>query len=740
MGIEIKGDNVFIADKFNSRIQQFNLHGEFIKSFSCNVQDPDSNLPSGPDSIAMDTYGNFYVPDSGQILNFAHEKIKKFSYDGRFMDVWRSSGSNERFFFHPLGITVDKDETLYVCDQMNRRIQIYSNEKGWKQLYHKDLFMPFDITINIDDTLYITDFNNNQILKIDKQGNLINSLFKNSSVLKDPTGISNDNEGYIYVADSGNHRIIKCDNQGEYILEWGKEGDGNGEFILPNDVLVDQINKWIYVTDSKNNCIQKFDLDGNFLLKWGNSDLGNNSFSFPFGIALDSLSNVIIVDKNNKSIKKYNYLGEFLYEYEIGSIGVGPGQLYEPTCIAIGHDDKIYISDIYLNRIQVFKKIHLTEGITKAIIIAGKLSDDDYLWPSVETSANFAYWTLIHQGIDKNQIYYLSSNTEFDIDGNNIYDDIDAAANIKNVKYAILKWLLEEPQADSLILYLVDHGSDGEFHLNSNNETLKATVLNEWLENLKDKYNESSKLLKQTMIIYDACYSGSFINPLKPLLDNDRIIITSTSSNEKAYFVNKGMISFSNFFWNNIFNGKSIQNSYDYASKAMKGFNQTPNISLNDLSLLSTVYIGNSNKIQGEVPVIEKVEVIQSTGNAGDSIKIIAEGVSDDIAIKQVLAKIKPDSYSIGQIAEVTNMYSVELIYNEETGKYEGEYTGSSLEESYDVIVVANDHDNNVSIPKVQKVSLNPLLKNKALIIAGYSNDTFIQKAISEGVQTALKA
>jgi hypothetical protein len=52
-------------------------------------------------------------------------------------------------------------------------------------------------------------------------------------------------------------------------MEWGSEGDADGQLSAVESVVVDS-NDNIYVADFGNNRIQKFTDDGQLMTKWGN--------------------------------------------------------------------------------------------------------------------------------------------------------------------------------------------------------------------------------------------------------------------------------------------------------------------------------------------------------------------------------------------------------------------------------------------------------------------------------------
>ena len=59
----------------------------------------------------------------------------------------------------------------------------------------------------------------------------------------------------------------------------------------------------------------------------------------------------------------------------------------------------------------------------KAIIVAGRKSASDSLWPTTDYLADLAFNTLLYRGYSKTNIQYLSPVTNQDVDGNGQADD-----------------------------------------------------------------------------------------------------------------------------------------------------------------------------------------------------------------------------------------------------------------------------------------------------------------------------
>jgi DNA-binding beta-propeller fold protein YncE len=672
------------------------------------------------------------VTDRGNVkhtkIDYGVDCMKIFGSNGEFHDVWKNFGNTEGYFFRPAGIDIDKDNTVYVCDRENHRIQIRQNKKKWTTWTHEIneneyLFSPFDIAVNDrNDTVYVTDLMSKRVFKFNKNGEHIGYLFEQPNELLRPTGIAIDKDNFIYVAYASitNCKIVKYNEQTHEKITWGKFGTNEGEFIYPFEIAIDNTNNWLYVTDSINNCIQRFNLDGDFQFKWGEKQL-----NCPTGIIVDHENNVMIADRNNQTIKIFSPNGKYLYQLNIS--GIASGELMNPTSIAMSrYNNTIYVTDDYLNRIQIYKKNVFTKGITKAIIASGKRSNNDELSDIAESVAHQSYECLMNQGIDKKWIYYLSSNTStsVDYDNNSLQDDIDDQLNFNTIKYAITEWPFQKPEADSLIIYFVDHGTDEQFIMNADTENnkLSSDTLSQWLDSIQNNQN-----IHQVLFVYDACYSGSFIGKLSSQQNAERVVLTSTNKTGQAYFHKHGDISFSREFWSKIYRNYSVGDAYVHAQDRMSKFDQTTQsfVRLKDNSI-KDLYLGNYKIIENLPPQIFWYDLhIKELGD--NRFQISVDGVEDDTGIKHVMAMIiKPES-------------NEEIIYiqlvKDENNVYTSIYERVSHQGAFDIIVYAEDIDGNKS-NFVKKSILRPY----AVIIAGNTEQSDMLNVFSKSAQNAFEA
>jgi DNA-binding beta-propeller fold protein YncE len=83
-----------------------------------------------------------------------------------------------------------------------------------------------------------------------------------------PTDVGFAPNGDVYVSDGyGGARVVKFSRDGKYLLQWGRRGNGPGEFMLPHNVVVDSQGR-VYVTDRDNQRIEVFDANGKYLTEW----------------------------------------------------------------------------------------------------------------------------------------------------------------------------------------------------------------------------------------------------------------------------------------------------------------------------------------------------------------------------------------------------------------------------------------------------------------------------------------
>jgi tripartite motif-containing protein 71 len=264
-GIALDRDGlIYVADTDTHTVQKFDQNGQFLTRIGDEPGDGEGQFYY-PRGLACDSEGNLIVVDAN------NHRIQKFDKDSNFLTVWGKfgfswKGAPQGIFDNPWGVTVDKDDNIYIADTLNNRIQKYSSE-------------------------------GEPLLMWGKEGAFDGAFFycRDAAV---------DFVGNIYVTDEINNRVQKFDSRGNFLAKWGREGKGPGEFHAPWGIAVDALGN-VYVADTYNHRIQKFTSNGIFVCQWGNRGKTDGQLNFPYGIAVDREGYVYVVDSGNHRVVKY---------------------------------------------------------------------------------------------------------------------------------------------------------------------------------------------------------------------------------------------------------------------------------------------------------------------------------------------------------------------------------------------------------------------------------------------------
>jgi sugar lactone lactonase YvrE len=195
-------------------------------------------------------------------------------------------------------------------------------------------------------------------------------------------GIAVDAAGNVYVADSANHRIQKFDAAGTFLAKWGSLGGGNGQFNTPTSVAVDHLGN-VFVCDAYNNRIQKFNSAGTYLTQWGTLGGANGEFNTVWSVSVDALGNVYAADSDNDRIQKFT--GDGVYLTKWGSPGTGDGQMDYPHSVSVDAEANVYVLEFLNYRVQKFSGAGVEESrwpVSYAFNLRGPEENGGFLSPS----------------------------------------------------------------------------------------------------------------------------------------------------------------------------------------------------------------------------------------------------------------------------------------------------------------------------------------------------------------------
>lgn len=160
-GIAVIGNEVYVCDRNNSRIQVFDKHLSYIRSFGCHGNN--TGELHWPYDLTPGLDGHIYVTDCD------NHRVQIFDPEGHFVHAFGSRGAEKGCLKRPMGICLGTDQLLYVTEYGNHRISVfkttgefvhcfctYGNKKG-------ELCYPVGVAIDRDGFVYICDQGNNRI-------------------------------------------------------------------------------------------------------------------------------------------------------------------------------------------------------------------------------------------------------------------------------------------------------------------------------------------------------------------------------------------------------------------------------------------------------------------------------------------------------------------------------------------------------------------------------------------------
>jgi sugar lactone lactonase YvrE len=213
---------------------------------------------------------------------------------------------------YPGGFVIDKNGTIFICDEGNRRIQ------RW--------------------------------YKNDNQGY---TLIRNISCWD----VAMDNEGSLYISDANDkHRVTKL--PGEKVVAGGNgKGNALNQLANPYGLFIDQ-NKSIFIADGQNYRVVQWVAGATegTIVAGGNGDGQElNQLDRPMSIILDQMGTMYVVEYQNHRVTRWFKTSETGIVI-VGGRGEGDrdDQLRNPINLVFDRDGNLFVADYFNHRIQKF--------------------------------------------------------------------------------------------------------------------------------------------------------------------------------------------------------------------------------------------------------------------------------------------------------------------------------------------------------------------------------------------------
>ena len=233
---------IYVADHSNHCVKVFDNTAKYLNKFGDGEGEGKMSYPIG-----------LLIRDNTVFVSHRH-CILVYQLDGKFVFRIGSYGSGEFQFNFPCGLSTDESNNdIYICDYINHRIQILSENLQYKSEFGKDtLWYPYDVKLT-QQHIYVLDQSNPCIHVYDYNHVLIKSMISRGEGNQITHSVSFfiDRSGNILITDYSSYTISIFNSNSEIIHKINVSSS-------PTGIVVDNQERIIVVSQASKNCFQIF--------------------------------------------------------------------------------------------------------------------------------------------------------------------------------------------------------------------------------------------------------------------------------------------------------------------------------------------------------------------------------------------------------------------------------------------------------------------------------------------------
>ena len=218
---------------------------------------------------------------------------------------------------------------------------------------NRQLENAYGVTVDKDDNIYVADYSDHRIQKFNSEGKFaaVGGSGGNQLQFNYPMGIVyNHRDNNLYVADQCNHRIQVLTTDLKFVRSFGTRGSGNEQFTYPSNIAFDDAND-LYVSDQNNHRVQVLTTEGQFLRTFSQKADGKR-LNIPWAIAIDSSNTVYVSENGPDCVSVFTSQGDYITTF--GGRGSEEGQFKYIFGLSINNSDSIIASDCDNGRLQIY--------------------------------------------------------------------------------------------------------------------------------------------------------------------------------------------------------------------------------------------------------------------------------------------------------------------------------------------------------------------------------------------------
>lgn len=278
--------------------------------------------------------------------------------NARVVGVFGGVGLGPGEFSYPRAITAEPDGCVFVVDKSGR-VQRFSADGEYETEWQTPATRngkPVGLSIMPDQRLFVADTHYHRVLVYDRDGTLLDEFGRHGNgpgEFQLPTDVARDDQGNYYVSEyHDNDRITKWSKDLEFLQAIGEEPIEGERLSRPAGIAVDD-EQTLWLADACNHRIIRFSLDGEVLKVFGSFGSAAGQLRYPYDIDVSPDGMILVCEFEGSRLQWFTKEGESVATW--GRPGRGAGELFAPWGAAYGPGGRVYVVDSLNSRIQIIK-------------------------------------------------------------------------------------------------------------------------------------------------------------------------------------------------------------------------------------------------------------------------------------------------------------------------------------------------------------------------------------------------
>ncbi|HHC73114.1 MAG TPA: hypothetical protein ENK54_09480 [Thiotrichales bacterium] len=217
---------------------------------------------------------------------------------------------------------------------------------GEKEQSEREIEKPYGVAL-YDGKIYAVDTRGPGYVIFD----LVNRQYRvvfggGGGAMRKPINIVIDEDGNKYITDTQREQVLVFDREERFLRAFGEEGQ-----FKPGDVEI--VDNRLFVSDLAHHNIQVLDKEtGELLYKFGSVGAEPGFLMYPTNLAVGPDNRLYISDTGNFRLDVYTLEGDYIRSY--GGLGRALGQFARPKGVTVDRDGRIHVVDAAFQTIQMF--------------------------------------------------------------------------------------------------------------------------------------------------------------------------------------------------------------------------------------------------------------------------------------------------------------------------------------------------------------------------------------------------